>query len=38
MIAGKWTITDGQIPGLDIDHLIHTHSSAAKRLQEIPVI
>ena len=32
MVAGKWAVTDGQIPGLDIPALIHTHSEEARRL------
>lgn len=33
MIAGRWTVVDGAIPGLDLADLIHRHSAAAHRMQ-----
>lgn len=33
MIAGRWTVLDGQIPGLDIRALIAAHQQAAGALQ-----
>ena len=33
MVAGKWTVIDGAIPGLDVADLIQRHSAAARRLQ-----
>jgi 8-oxoguanine deaminase len=33
MIAGKWTVIDGAIPGLDVTELIRRHSAAARALQ-----
>jgi 8-oxoguanine deaminase len=33
MVAGRWTVIDGAIPGLDVADLIHRHSAAACRLQ-----
>ena len=33
MVAGKWTVIDGAIPGLDVADLIHRHSAAARALQ-----
>lgn len=33
MVAGQWVVTDGTIPGLDLDQLIEEHSSLARRLQ-----
>jgi 8-oxoguanine deaminase len=33
MIAGKWTVIDGAIPGLDVADLIRRHSAAARALQ-----
>jgi 8-oxoguanine deaminase len=35
MVAGKWTIIDGAIPGLDVTELIRRHSVAARRLQAV---
>ncbi len=32
MVAGRWVVEDGAIPGLDVQALIHTHSRAAARL------
>lgn len=32
MVAGKWRVIDGVIPGLDLPELIAKHSHAAKRL------
>jgi 8-oxoguanine deaminase len=32
MVAGRWVVEDGQIPGLDITALIQRHSAAAKAL------
>jgi len=36
MIAGRWTVIDGQIPGLDIPALIAAHQNAARSLQAAP--
>jgi 8-oxoguanine deaminase len=33
MVAGKWAVIDGAIPGLDIADLIRRHSAAARRMQ-----
>jgi 8-oxoguanine deaminase len=33
MVAGKWTVIDGAIPGLDVADLIRRHSSAARAMQ-----
>ena len=33
MVAGKWTVIDGAIPGLDVADLIRRHSTAARKLQ-----
>ena len=33
MVAGKWTVIDGAIPGLDVTELIRRHSAAARKLQ-----
>src|SRR5579863_486748 len=33
MVAGKWTVIDGAIPGLDVADLIRRHSAAARKLQ-----
>ncbi len=33
MVAGRWVVEDGAIPGMDIGRLIHDHSAAAKVLQ-----
>jgi 8-oxoguanine deaminase len=33
MVAGKWTVIDGAIPGLDVADLISRHSAAARALQ-----
>ena len=33
MVAGKWTVIDGAIPGLDVADLIRRHSVAARKLQ-----
>jgi 8-oxoguanine deaminase len=33
MVAGKWTVVDGAIPGLDVTELIRRHSAAARALQ-----
>src|ERR1700757_2536452 len=33
MIAGKWAVIDGAIPGLDVPDLIRRHSAAAKKMQ-----
>ena len=33
MVGGRWAVTDGAIPGLDIADLIRRHSAAAKRMQ-----
>jgi 8-oxoguanine deaminase len=33
MVRGKWVVTDGAIPGLDLADLIHRHSAAARVMQ-----
>jgi 8-oxoguanine deaminase len=33
MVAGKWVVTDGAIPGLDIPDLIRRHSEAARMMR-----
>lgn len=33
MIAGKWVVKEGEIPGLDLEELINEHSGLAKTLQ-----
>jgi 8-oxoguanine deaminase len=33
MVAGKWVVVDGAIPGLDIASLIRRHSTAARKMQ-----
>jgi 8-oxoguanine deaminase len=33
MVAGKWSVIDGAIPGLDVADLIRRHSAAARALQ-----
>ena len=33
MVAGKWVVTDGAIPGLDLPDLIRRHSAAAHAMQ-----
>ncbi len=33
MIAGKWVVEEGEIPGLDLEELINEHSGLAKTLQ-----
>jgi 8-oxoguanine deaminase len=33
MIAGKWAVIDGAIPGLDVADLIRSHSAAARAMQ-----
>jgi 8-oxoguanine deaminase len=33
MVAGKWVVTDGVIPGLDVADLIRRHSAAARAMQ-----
>jgi 8-oxoguanine deaminase len=33
MVAGRWTVIDGAIPGLDVTDLIRRHSAAARKLQ-----
>ena len=32
MVAGRWVVEDGQIPGLDVAALIHDHRAASARL------
>ena len=34
MVAGQWTVVNGEIPGLDTQQLIVDHSQMAKRLAE----
>ncbi|MEO1249920.1 MAG: 8-oxoguanine deaminase, partial [Pseudomonadota bacterium] len=36
MVAGRWTVVDGQIPGLDTQALIAAHQQAARALQMEP--
>src|ERR1700738_5087672 len=33
MVAGKWVVIDGAIPGLDVADLIRRHSAAARAMQ-----
>jgi 8-oxoguanine deaminase len=33
MVAGKWVVVDGAIPGLDVADLIRRHSAAARAMQ-----
>jgi 8-oxoguanine deaminase len=33
MVAGKWVVADGAIPGLDVPELIRRHSAAARAMQ-----
>ncbi len=33
MVAGKWAVVDGVVPGLDLADLIRRHSAAARRMQ-----
>ena len=33
MVGGKWAVTDGAIPGLDVADLIRRHSAAAHAMQ-----
>jgi 8-oxoguanine deaminase len=33
MVRGKWVVTDGAIPGLDMPDLIRRHSAAARAMQ-----
>jgi 8-oxoguanine deaminase len=33
MVAGKWAVVDGAIPGLDVPDLIRRHGSAARAMQ-----
>ena len=33
MVAGKWAVVDGAIPGLDVADLIRRHSAAARAMQ-----
>jgi 8-oxoguanine deaminase len=32
MVAGKWVVTEGEIPGLDLEQLMEQHSGLAKSL------
>jgi 8-oxoguanine deaminase len=34
MVAGRWVVEDGAIPGLDLPALIHAHSHAAANLRQ----
>jgi 8-oxoguanine deaminase len=34
MVAGRWTVEDGQIPGLDVAALMRRHRAAAARLRQ----
>lgn len=33
MVAGKWRVVDGEVPGLDLAELRHAHQDAARRVQ-----
>jgi 8-oxoguanine deaminase len=33
MVAGRWTVENGQVPGLDMDALLRRHQANARRLQ-----
>jgi 8-oxoguanine deaminase len=33
MVAGKWVVIDGAIPGIDLADLIRRHSAAARMMQ-----
>jgi 8-oxoguanine deaminase len=33
MVGGKWVVSDGAIPGLDVSDLIRRHSAAARAMQ-----
>src|SRR6202012_4332960 len=33
MVAGRWVVIDGAIPGLDVADLIRRHSAAARAMQ-----
>ena len=33
MVAGKWAVVDGAIPGLDVGDLVRRHSAAARAMQ-----
>ena len=35
MVAGKWIVEDGQIPGLELEQLQAQNNRGAKRLQEM---
>jgi hypothetical protein len=32
MVAGRWVVEDGRIPGLDLEALCAAHSAAARGL------
>jgi 8-oxoguanine deaminase len=32
MVGGRWVVTDGAIPGLDVPDLIQRHSAAARAM------
>jgi 8-oxoguanine deaminase len=34
MVGGKWVVTDGAIPGLDLSDLIRRHSAAARAMHQ----
>lgn len=34
MVAGRWRVVDGQVPGIDVDALVRDHSALALRLFE----
>src|SRR6478672_7639581 len=34
MVGGKWVVTDGAIPGLDVSDLIRRHSAAARAMHQ----
>src|SRR5204863_8280802 len=33
MVGGRWVVTDGAIPGLDVPDLVRRHSAAARAMQ-----
>ena len=33
MVGGRWTVENGEIPGLELDALMRRHSDAARKLQ-----
>jgi 8-oxoguanine deaminase len=33
MVAGRWAVIDGAVPGLDVPDLIRRHNAAARKMQ-----